>query len=476
MKIFCWLMLIFGFLNTAVGQDLTGTWERPGVYKAEWFQDGQNVYSIYNIGNFKHYLSGRFVSANQINAQVVRIDVNSNCRTTLTFQYTLNGNRLTGSWTANDSNCDLQRGQTDSEEITRTTATARPMNPFGGTLFNPNNDVTGSWSWEDDWLQDNQNVYYIANGNGFKQFFKGIRNGTQITGQLIRYNPSGCRMILDQTFIQTNANTMQYSWVAQGNCDVTNGQRGEGTITRSAGGRPTEVGRTPTVTATPQVFQTEVQYTISVSGATPNSTVITEVSGIPSIPNRSCLIRVNNEGRGSCIVIYPFTVNWCSLSPEQQRQNGRVTIIDEQSRGIIRAIEQSFSPVYSRPVGGVCTKRLVVEIVTGGDDLRGRSEAYFTLHYSGGTSSNEFQLNRGAGWGNNSTNTASVDLDGRISAQGIMGITIRVDGAPRSWPDGYDNWNLDRLKVSLDGVTLWNVGGTPLVRFTGDLRQQRWNR
>lgn len=232
MKNLCWLMLFFGFLNTAFAQDVTGTWHSPGVYKAEWFQDGQNVYSIYTVGNLKHYLSGRFTSTNHIEAQVVRIDVNNNCRTVLTFRYTLNGNTLTGSWTANDSNCDLQRGQTSSEVITRTTASARPMNPFGGTAFNPATDVTGSWSWEDDWLQDNQNVYYIANGNGFKQFFKGIRSGNQITGQLIRYNPSGCRMILNQTFTQTDANTMRYTWVAQGNCDVTNGQREEGTITR----------------------------------------------------------------------------------------------------------------------------------------------------------------------------------------------------------------------------------------------------
>lgn len=232
-KIVMFLTVFFTLNVTLSAQDVTGTWVRSGVYKAELFQDGQNIHGIYNIGNFKHYLSGRFISANQIEAQIVRIDVNdNNCRTTLNFRYTLNGNTLTGRWTANDGNCDLQRGQGGDEEITRTTASPRPMNPFGGTAFNPANDVTGSWSWEDDWLQDDQNVYYIANGNGYKQFFRGRRSGNRITGDLIRYNPDGCRMILNQTFTQTGANTMKYTWVGVGNCDVVNGQRGEGTITR----------------------------------------------------------------------------------------------------------------------------------------------------------------------------------------------------------------------------------------------------
>ena len=227
-KLLVALMILFS--TGLQAQDVTGTWNNPNIYKAELFQDGQNVYGIYNVGNFKHFLSGR-LTGNQLQAQVVRIDVNNNCRTTLAFSYTLNGSTLSGGWTTNGG-CDLSAGRGD-ESMTKTTTSPRPLNPFGGSAFTPANDVTGSWSWEDDWFQDsNNNVYYIANGNGYKQFFQGTRSGNVIRGQLIRYNPSGCRMILNQTFTQTDANTMQYSWTAVGDCDVSNGQMENGTITR----------------------------------------------------------------------------------------------------------------------------------------------------------------------------------------------------------------------------------------------------
>lgn len=232
------IVLITFFSLGLQAQDVTGTWVCAGAYKAEWFQDGQNVYSIYNVSNYKHYLSGRFISANQIEAEVVRINLDNNCRTTLTFRYTLNGNTLTGSWAANDSNCDLQWGQTSSEVLTRTTPSARPMNTFGGRAFSPINDVTGSWTddsnLEGDWMQDNnQAVHLILNGSGYKQYFRGTRSGNQIRGTMIRYNPSGCRTTLTTTYTQTNANTMQYTWRANdGNCDLANGQTGNVTITR----------------------------------------------------------------------------------------------------------------------------------------------------------------------------------------------------------------------------------------------------
>ena len=230
------IALITLFTLSIKAQNITGTWLCEGAYRAEFFQEGQSVYGIYNVGNFKHFLSGT-ISGNQIVAQVVRIDINNNnCRVILNFTYTLNGNTLTGGWTT-PGGCDLDRTRGGNEELTRTTAPPRPMNTFGGGGFNPSNDVTGCWSWEDDWFQDNrtQRVYYMANGNGYRQFFSGTRSGNRIQGQLIRYSPNGCRMILDQTFDQTNANTMQYNWVARGSCDnIPNGGRGNGTITRSA--------------------------------------------------------------------------------------------------------------------------------------------------------------------------------------------------------------------------------------------------
>lgn len=237
MKIFCWVMLFFGFLNKPLAQDVTGTWSLANGHKAEWIQDGQNVYCIYNGGDFKHYLSGRFTSTNQIEAQVVRINLGNNCRTTMAIRYTVSGNSLTESWTANDSNCDLQRGQTGGGVLTRTTPSTRPMNPFGGSAYNPESDLTGAWGDDQgygDWIQDGRNVYYIFNNGGFKHYFSGVMTGNSTSGTLIRINrQNNCRTTLRATYTKTGTNTLQYTWVANdGNCDITLGQRGEGTITR----------------------------------------------------------------------------------------------------------------------------------------------------------------------------------------------------------------------------------------------------
>ena len=474
MKNLCWLMLFFGFLNTAVAQDVTGTWHNPGIYKAEWFQDGQNVYSIYNVGNFKHYLAGRFISTNQIEAQVVRIDVNTNCRTVLTFRYTLNGNTLTGLWTANDSNCDLQPGPTSSEVITRTTASPRPMNPFGGTAFNPATDVTGSWSWEDDWLQDNRNVYYIANGNGFKQFFKGIRRGNQITGQLIRYNPSGCRMILNQTFTQTNANTMQYTWVAVGNCDVTNGQRGEGTITRKA----------PGITITETRFQTETQIKFCISNAAPNSVVFFEAT-VPVTETYGGQLTTDSDGNLCHTLYYPLTRSWCLLTNAFRRTPGKI-IVKNQAGQIIATKDFDISNLFNRPVGGVnsCPNTFGVTIKTGGDDLRGgSSKAFIKFHFRNGNMSPEFALNDGANWRGGSYETRVFEV-GDNNPDDLAAVTIRHDGTPNNNPfnggnltDTYDNWNMDGIKIDFNyGVVLMNLNGSPLVRFDGNVRTRRFAR
>jgi hypothetical protein len=354
------------------------------------------------------------------------------------------------------------------------------MNPFGGTAFNPANDVTGSWSWEDDWFQDtNGNVYYIANGNGYKQFFRGTRSGNRITGELIRYNPSGCRMILNQTFTQTDANTMQYSWIGVGNCDVINGQRGEGTITRS--GQTSSSGTTLTVSQQP--FQTEVEITIRISGAAPNSDVTVKVSNVPLTADQSCRIRTNNEGVGSCTLRYPYTQSWCSLTPAYQLARG-IVMANSSNRQTIATTDFGIYNLYSRPVGGNCPNNLAVNIKTGGDDLRGgRSRAFIQFHFRNNVNTAEFPLSNGEAWTGNSWQSRDFAI-GTHNPDDLVGVTIRHDGTPNNDPfnggnlgDTYDNWNIDKVVVRYNGgLELINLGGTPLVRFKGDLREQRWNR
>ena len=62
-------------------------------------------------------------------------------------------------WTNNDGLCDLQRGQTGTSSLIRTTPqTANARNGCTGSgLFNPNTDLTGSWGIGGDffdWVQE----------------------------------------------------------------------------------------------------------------------------------------------------------------------------------------------------------------------------------------------------------------------------------------------------------------------------------
>ncbi|MBC7568532.1 MAG: hypothetical protein H7319_02200 [Spirosoma sp.] len=118
-----------------------------------------------------------------------------------------------------------------------------------------------------------------------------------------------------------------------------------------------------------------------------------------------------------------------------------------------------------------------VKITTGGDDLRDGSQAFFRLNYRNGNKSQEFPLNGSTQWNNFSTQTVVADLGASITPEMIFGITIRHDGEPRRFPDGYDNWDIGRVQVMDEGGTvLLDKSGTPLIRFTGAQREQFWRR
>jgi hypothetical protein len=128
------------------------------------------------------------------------------------------------------------------------------------------------------------------------------------------------------------------------------------------------------------------------------------------------------------------------------------------------AIAQSLPP--STSISG-----LEVTITTGGDDLRGGSVAYGIVELRGGRRE-KVNLNGGRGWGNNSTNKVSIPLPGGTKLGDLISFTLEHDGAPRRFPDSYDNWNVDKLKVVTAktcsaGVQLANSSGRPFVRFTG---------
>jgi hypothetical protein len=122
------------------------------------------------------------------------------------------------------------------------------------------------------------------------------------------------------------------------------------------------------------------------------------------------------------------------------------------------------------------TNLLTVTLRTGGDDLRGGNEGFITLHYRDGGISTEYRLNQGRTLGNNSTNSILLDVPLDVTAERIAGVTIRHNGEGRSLGQGYDNWNLDGLQIQINGTSVLNLNGTPLIRFTGNLRSRRWDR
>ncbi len=212
-------------------QDVTGTWQLASGYKVEWFQNGDKVYAIHAGNGFKHFIDGR-INGNRITAQQIRVNLNDNCRTMMTLNGTVNGNSMSISWRANDGNCDLRQGQTGTDALTRTTA--RPMGEITGSAFNPNNDLTGAWNDAADYIQDGNNVYYIYNNPNFKHFFKGTRNGNQITGIQTRVNRSNnCRTDMGMTFTISSTHTMQGKQVANDSrCDLKKGWSENFTLTR----------------------------------------------------------------------------------------------------------------------------------------------------------------------------------------------------------------------------------------------------
>lgn len=114
--------------------------------------------------------------------------------------------------------------------------------------------------------------------------------------------------------------------------------------------------------------------------------------------------------------------------------------------------------------------RLRVTLRTGSDDLRGGSQAYALVGF-GSRGRQEFPLNNGAGWGNGSVNTATYDLPNGTRLRDIQLFGIRYVSGRSDVFSTTDNWNLDELQVDYETViTLVNLTGGPIMRFTGDRR------
>ncbi len=114
--------------------------------------------------------------------------------------------------------------------------------------------------------------------------------------------------------------------------------------------------------------------------------------------------------------------------------------------------------------------RLILEIRTGGDDLRGGSDNLnVTTTFTDGRTQTDTNVNKAAKWDNNTTHTVTIVLNKPVLVNQIKSITLTTTF---SGGMGGDNWNMDWLKVTATGSGVNKaIASYGFNRFTGDRKQ-----
>ena len=112
-------------------------------------------------------------------------------------------------------------------------------------------------------------------------------------------------------------------------------------------------------------------------------------------------------------------------------------------------------------------KELLLEITTGGDDLRGGNDnVSVIIKFKGGKPEQKFaNINRSARWIGNYTETIPLTLTTAVKKEDIESFTFYTSFGGGI---GGDNWNMERVVIKVGTTVLASKSGTPLVRFTGD--------
>jgi hypothetical protein len=128
-------------------------------------------------------------------------------------------------------------------------------------------------------------------------------------------------------------------------------------------------------------------------------------------------------------------------------------------------------PIQTRvlPNDGL-TRELVIEIKTGGDDLRGGNDnVAVVVNYTDGSSDTYPNVNNGARWIGNYCETVVLTLRKPAPLNQITGITLKT-----SFGGGFngDNWNVDELYLIARSGSgeqkIYERTGRPIVRFDGN--------
>jgi hypothetical protein len=126
-------------------------------------------------------------------------------------------------------------------------------------------------------------------------------------------------------------------------------------------------------------------------------------------------------------------------------------------------------PLTFNPAADGKVRELLVEIETGGDDLRGGNDnVSLVIQYKDGSKQTVNNLNKSAGLGGGSFVYYTVPLSKPVLVTDLKNLYLQT-----SFGGGFggDNWNLEYLRISARGGgvihELFKNAGTPLKRFTG---------
>ena len=96
------------------------------------------------------------------------------------------------------------------------------------------------------------------------------------------------------------------------------------------------------------------------------------------------------------------------------------------------------------PAGEVA--QLILEIRTGGDDLRGGNDNLnIETHFADGHVQTDNNVNRAAKWDNNTTHTVTIALNRPVPVSQITSVKLVTTS---SGGVGGDNWNMDSIKIT----------------------------
>lgn len=133
------------------------------------------------------------------------------------------------------------------------------------------------------------------------------------------------------------------------------------------------------------------------------------------------------------------------------------------------SMKQMTYPVTYNPTGDGKVRELIVEVATGGDDLRGGNDNInLTILYKDGTKQVKNNLNKSTGLGGGSFVYYTVPLSKAVPVADLKNIYLQTTFGGGI---GGDNWNLDGLRICARGggviYEIYKNGGSPLKRFTG---------